>query len=162
MTISALFFPSFILFSGFINNRLLKHVAISGPIVKIVLLILLIFSVISWAIVLLKYRAFRGVEKEQERFLDLFYEGKTLNQLLDYAEASGSKVPMIQVFKAGYTELIRFKRGARQEAGLRVSEGGDGARRACKVKRDGAQRPGEPRCIQAGDGFRPGELDNIT
>jgi biopolymer transport protein TolQ len=129
MTISALFFPSFILFSGFINNRLLKHVAISGPIVKIVLLILLVFSVISWAIILLKYKAFRGVEKEQERFLDLFYEGKTLNQLLDYAEASDSKVPMIQVFKAGYTELIRFKRIVRQEAELPGSEGEDGGSR---------------------------------
>ncbi len=127
MNTFAFFFPSFALFSGLVNNRLLKHVAISGPIVKFVLLILLAFSVISWAIILLKYRSFKGIEKEQENFLNMFYEGKTMNQLLEYAEKRDKRIPMIQLFKAGYTELVRFKRTARQdlEGTNSNEEGGD-------------------------------------
>ncbi|NIS75729.1 MAG: protein TolQ [Deltaproteobacteria bacterium] len=109
-------FPAFPLLSGFINNRLFKHIVGSGPVVKIVLLMLLAFSVISWAIIFFKYRAFKGIEKEHDRFLELFYEGRTLSQLLDYAEDTERKTPVVSVFKSGYTELIRFKRSAKQDA----------------------------------------------
>lgn len=108
--------PALPLLSGMINNRLFKHIVGSGPVVKLVLLILVGFSVISWAIIFLKYRSFKGIEKEQEKFLELFYEGRTLNQLLDYTEKSERKTPLVSVFKSGYTELVRFKRMAKQEA----------------------------------------------
>ncbi len=142
MNIFALFFPSFALFSGLINNRLLKHVAISGPIVKFVLLILLAFSVISWAIILLKYRSFKGIEKEQENFLDMFYEGRTMNQLLEYAEKRDKKIPMIQLFKSGYTELVRFKRIARQDMeGTKTDEEGHDIRMIASIDPvDGIER----------------------
>lgn len=109
-------FPAITLFSGLINNRLFKHIIGSGPIVKIVLLMLLGFSVISWAVIFFKYRAFKGIEREHERFLELFYEGRTLSQLLDFAEKVDRKTPIISVFKSGYTELIRFKRSAKHDA----------------------------------------------
>jgi biopolymer transport protein TolQ len=110
------FFPAFPLFAGFINNRLFKHIMGSGPVVKLVLLLLIAFSVISWAIIFLKYRAFKGIEKEHDRFLELFYEGRTLTQLLDYVENADRKTPIISVFKSGYTELVRFKRSAKHDA----------------------------------------------
>jgi len=92
-----------------------------------VLLILLIFSVVSWAIVFLKYRTYRGIEKKNREFMDLFYEGRQLSHLLDYAERSSGDVPVIKVFKAGYTELVRFRKAARRDSEVvSLSEGGTG------------------------------------
>ena len=44
----------------------------SGPVAKLVLLILVIFSVLSWAIVLYKARHFRRAEQQTRAFLDVF------------------------------------------------------------------------------------------
>ncbi len=118
MTLFFSFFPALPLFAGLVNNRLFKHIAGSGPVVKMVLLMLIAFSVISWAIIFLKYRGFKGIEKEHERFMELFYEGRTLSQLLDYAEKADRRIPIITVFKAGYTEIIRFKRASKHDAGV--------------------------------------------
>jgi len=40
-----------------------------GTVSKIILLILFLFSVISWAIILYKWRAFRSSDREDRRFL---------------------------------------------------------------------------------------------
>ncbi|RMG58925.1 MAG: protein TolQ [Deltaproteobacteria bacterium] len=110
-----------------LNNRLLKHVAGSGPVVKMVLLILLAFSVISWAIIFLKYRSYRGIEKKNREFLNLFYEGKQLSHLLEVAEKDRGETPVLRVFRAGYTELVRFKKAARRDSEVvPLAEGGTG------------------------------------
>ncbi|MBI4402336.1 MAG: MotA/TolQ/ExbB proton channel family protein [Nitrospirae bacterium] len=43
-----------------------------GTVSKVVLLILFLFSVVSWTIILYKWRAFRAFELEEERFLSLY------------------------------------------------------------------------------------------
>ena len=40
----------------------------AGPVVKFVLLLLLFFSVVSWAIIVFKFRLFSKVEKESSEF----------------------------------------------------------------------------------------------
>jgi biopolymer transport protein ExbB/TolQ len=44
----------------------------SGSFVKVILLLLLCFSVVAWAVIFNKYRSFGRVEKANSRFLRLF------------------------------------------------------------------------------------------
>jgi biopolymer transport protein TolQ len=44
----------------------------TGIIVKVVLIILLFFSIFSWAIIFYKIKVYKGMKHENERFFDLF------------------------------------------------------------------------------------------
>src|SRR5574341_2087068 len=48
----------------------------AGVVAKAVLILLLFFSLACWTIIFLKLRAFRRADKQDERFLRLFREGK--------------------------------------------------------------------------------------
>ena len=46
----------------------------SGPMVLFVLLLLLMFSVTTWAIIVVKYRYIRRVFRESAAFMDFFWK----------------------------------------------------------------------------------------
>jgi biopolymer transport protein TolQ len=95
--------------AGVFDTQVLKHVMLAGPIVKLVLLLLIGFSVVSWAIIFLKFRLFKGIERNQAGFARAFAEGKSLSALYEQAE-KGDKSPLTEVFRAGYLELTRIQR----------------------------------------------------
>ena len=83
---------------------IMKH---AGMIGKLVMLILLIFSVLSWYIVIMKFLVFRKVRNASLDFLDAFWESKTLNEAHDVAREY-SNSPEATVFIAGYNELRKI------------------------------------------------------
>ncbi|HEY5997035.1 MAG TPA: MotA/TolQ/ExbB proton channel family protein, partial [Candidatus Deferrimicrobiaceae bacterium] len=95
--------------AGLFDTRVFQHILLSGPIVKLVLLLLVAFSVISWAIIFLKFRLFKGIERNQASFVKAFAEGKSLSALYEEAEKS-ARTPLIEVFRTGYVELTRIQR----------------------------------------------------
>jgi len=95
--------------AGVFDTQVLKHVRLAGPIVKLVLLLLVVFSVVSWAIIFLKFRLLKGIERNQAGFARAFAEGKSLSALYEQAE-KGEKSPLTEVFRAGYIELTRIQR----------------------------------------------------
>jgi len=101
--------PVIPLTAGVFDTQVLKHVMLAGPIVKLVLLLLIGFSVISWAIIFLKFRLFKGIERNQGGFARAFAEGKSLTSLYEQAE-KGEKSPLTEVYRAGYLELTRIQR----------------------------------------------------
>ena len=101
--------PVIPLAAGVFDTQVLKHVMLAGPIVKLVLLLLVGFSVVSWAIIFLKFRLFKGIERNQAGFARAFAEGKSLSALYEQAE-QGEKSPLTEVFRAGYLELTRIQR----------------------------------------------------
>ncbi len=105
--------------AGLFDTQVLNHVLLAGPIVKLVLLILIGFSVVSWAIIFMKIKLFRGIDGIQADFARAFAEGKALPALYEQAE-KGKKAPMTEVFRAGYIELTRIHR----ERGETPSPGG--------------------------------------
>ena len=52
---------------GNFHGSLFGMILDAGLMVKFVLLLLLIFSVVSWAIIFLKYRYYRKIKKDNER-----------------------------------------------------------------------------------------------
>ena len=95
--------------AGLVDTEVLHHVMLAGPIVKLVLLLLIGFSVVSWAIIFMKIKLFSGIDGIQSDFARAFAEGKGLPALYEMAE-KGKKAPMTEVFRAGYIELTRIHR----------------------------------------------------
>ena len=92
--------------SGF-RGGILDLVLYSGPVVKVVLVILLFFSILSWAIIFSKFRLIRRSEKESKAFLRIFWEGKQLSAIFTDAKKLRSS-PTAEVFRAGYVELNKL------------------------------------------------------
>ena len=87
----------------------LDSITHSGPIGIATLALLLIFSVVSWAIIVQKAIFLRRARKESERFLNAFWEAKRLDQMYQQSD-SYLKSPVAQVFRSGYVELARLKK----------------------------------------------------
>ena len=54
----------------------------SGPVVKLVLLVLLVASVVSWAIAILKRSKMSQIEQENQKFLDQFEHLSDLDDVI--------------------------------------------------------------------------------
>ncbi len=98
------------------QETILQMVTGSGAVVQAVLLLLLAFSVVSWAIIFTKRRQIRRAERESERFIDIFWDAKNLTAI-NTASLDLKESPVAQVFRAGYQELVRLTRAKRQAAG---------------------------------------------
>jgi len=90
------------------SNDIIQMVVDAGPVVKIVLLILLFFSLSSWTIIFTKWILLRKAKKETDYFLDLFWENKEFSKV--YKESNNfSFSPIADLFRSGYTELERTR-----------------------------------------------------
>ncbi len=86
----------------------------AGPMVKFVLILLAWFSVMCWAIIVLKYLQFRRARKFNGRFLEIFWGGSSLESI--YHDTSPlRRSPLAQVFRSGYQELTKIKRSKRED-----------------------------------------------
>lgn len=83
----------------------------TGPVVQLVLVSLIVLSIVSWAVILGKWMGYKKVAKDSTRFLNLFWNGKSLDVI--YAEAkSMTGSPVSNVFRTGYKEFQKVaKRG---------------------------------------------------
>jgi biopolymer transport protein TolQ len=91
------------------NDTAIKLILQAGYVVKGVLLILLFFSVLSWAIIFYKHRYFTKASKESEAFLRVFRAGRDLKGLFSTARTLRIS-PLANVFQAVYTEEGRTSR----------------------------------------------------
>jgi len=76
----------------------------ASPIVKFVLGLLLLFSVISWGIILYKWWSFRGIEKQSSTFLDVFRKSAKFSEVQAVCPSLALS-PLVGMFQAGYAEL---------------------------------------------------------
>ncbi len=83
----------------------------AGPVVKLVLLILVYFSVVSWAIIFYKQLVIHRAIRDSERFLDFFWSKKrfdAIGQGLDDYRHS----PLTVLFREVYSELAQSRKQA--------------------------------------------------
>ncbi|MCL6565219.1 MAG: MotA/TolQ/ExbB proton channel family protein [Acidobacteriia bacterium] len=76
----------------------------TGWVARIVLLILLGFSLFSWAIIFQKYRRFRAIEQQTSQFLQLFRAVERLPAPKSL-ETAAANSPLAVIYTAGYREL---------------------------------------------------------
>ncbi len=81
----------------------------AGLVVKLVMFILIGFSIACWAIIFIKLRFFRYARLETAYFLEIFWEATDLTSI--YKESKDLFYsPVAQLFIRGYTELMRLKK----------------------------------------------------
>ena len=79
-------------------------IANSGPVALTVLLVLLFFSALSWAIIFKKVRSYREVECQSETFHEHFRRSNQLSEV--YRDCPRYPMsPLAGIFKTGYEEL---------------------------------------------------------
>ena len=93
----------------------------AGPVSWIVLFTLLVFSLVSWAIILTKSRRLRQAERDSAAFLHRFRSAKRFSDVVGSA-AKYPRSPLARVFTAGYQEVRYQSRVEGEEAGrLQIS-----------------------------------------
>lgn len=89
------------------GGEIIQVIRHAGIVVKVVLLILLIFSLISWAIILMKARLYFKAERENDEFLELFWQGMEFSKLKKESEFYEYS-PISYIFREGFNELGRI------------------------------------------------------
>lgn len=90
------------------NGGIVSLIAGSGPVVVMVLLVLIAFSIVSWAIIAWKFGFVRKSMRESQDFLDSFFDLQNADKLFAASESyrNGS---LPRVFRAGYIEYSAMR-----------------------------------------------------
>lgn len=104
------FFPALI-----IGGDIVDLVRETGAVAQAVLLLLLVFSLISWAIILSKWSVLRRSRVQSGRFVRAFRRGQRLQDINAVSEQFRPS-PLVGVFHAGFRE---FERQMGASGGLR-------------------------------------------
>lgn len=77
-----------------------------GFVVFSVLVILVLFSIMSWALVVAKYLYLGKINRSSEAFIKTFWDSRSLNDL-NSRLSEHPYSPVKEVFRTGYTELVK-------------------------------------------------------
>jgi biopolymer transport protein TolQ len=88
----------------------------SGPVAKGILLVLVFFSLVSWAVILGKFFQFRRAGSQSRKFLDAFHKSHRFSEVNALAAKLHSS-PLVGIFQAGYAEIDSQIKNADGEGG---------------------------------------------
>ena len=91
------------------NLSILQMILDAGPMVKFVMLLLLVFSLVSWSIIIMKHRSFKKAKSERGVFIDTFWKSKNLNDAYKAAQEMPN-CPEAAIFILGFNELQKLGR----------------------------------------------------
>ncbi|WP_442900401.1 protein TolQ [Geoalkalibacter sp.] len=105
----------------------------AGPVVKLVVLVLVYFSVVSWAIIFYKGRVVYRALRDSEKFLDFFWAKKRFD-LISQGLRDFPHAPLSVLFREAYQEMMKGQRRREgEEAAPSVDfGGGDNVARALR------------------------------
>ena len=90
--------------AGEVNTDIIYLVAHAQPASQLVLAILLIFSAISWGIILYKFWQFGRAARQSSTFLEVFRKSSKFSEVQAVCRTLVAS-PLVGLFQAGYTEL---------------------------------------------------------
>ncbi|PIR20365.1 MAG: hypothetical protein COV45_06205 [Deltaproteobacteria bacterium CG11_big_fil_rev_8_21_14_0_20_47_16] len=96
--------------SGDEGGHILSLIWHADIVVQLTLFILFAFSVVCWAIIIMKHRQLKTAKQRMNQFLTTFWQAKTLESLM--TRGSFPKSPMLNIFKTGIASL-REQNGAK-------------------------------------------------
>jgi biopolymer transport protein TolQ len=101
------------------TGNVIDIIAEASPVSQAVLAILLVFSVVSWAVVIYKWLSFRRSEQQSATFLDVFRRSAKFSEVQAVCK-SLERSPLVGIFQAGHAELnlqLRQPTGSNSPAG---------------------------------------------
>ena len=90
--------------SDTLTSGILELVLHAGPIAKVVLVVLVLFSIVSWALIVEKWWQFRRVRRQTLEFLKVFREGRRASAVYGAAKKFRDS-PLAHLYSAGYQEF---------------------------------------------------------
>lgn len=99
------------------SSSFLTLIGDSGPMGKLVLFALVLASVYCWSIIIAKWRVIRRAHAENSQFLDVFWHGKTIDEIFARTDKFGAS-PVAAVFKSGVKELKKLSADELASAGI--------------------------------------------
>jgi biopolymer transport protein TolQ len=90
--------------SEHLNSGVLELVLNAGPVAKFVLAVLLLFSIVSWALIVEKWWQFRRVRRQTLGFVKVFREGRRPS-LVHTAARKFRDSPLAQLYASAYAEI---------------------------------------------------------
>ena len=93
-----------LLFANFLGGEISNLVWETGPVAKVVLAILLLFSIFSWAIIVQQYGLLNKARVQSARFIRAFRKANRLQDMAAVAEQFKPS-PLVAVFEGGFDEL---------------------------------------------------------
>jgi biopolymer transport protein TolQ len=93
--------------------NILKLIADASVMVKIVLLVLLFFSIFSWAIIFFKRKTIRSASLHSKKFMRFFRQSSDLTEISKSAKKFRSS-PLSSLFQSGYKELAYLSKSRGQ------------------------------------------------
>ena len=94
----------FLLFALMIGGEIGDLIGETGPVAKFVLLLLLAFSVLSWAVILSKWSILRRAKVQSGRFLRAFRRAQRLQDVAAVADQFRPS-PLVGLFERGFEEF---------------------------------------------------------
>ncbi len=94
---------------AFFGHDIVEMILNAGLMAKFVLIVLLFFSIISWAIIFLKFRIINRINSETKYFLELFWEERNFKKLYSISKEMEYS-PVVCMFREVYEEIRRMKR----------------------------------------------------
>ncbi len=98
--------PNTSFFAFFATGEIAGLLEQTGPVAKVVLLILLFFSVFSWAIIFSKWRLLQRARVQSARFVKAFRRAQRLQDISAVAEQFKPS-PLVAVFESAFEEVRR-------------------------------------------------------
>ncbi len=89
-----------------VGGEVARLIRDSGPVAQIVLIVLLLFSVFSWAIIISKWNLLRRARVQSARFLRAFRKAARMQDIAAVAEQFKPS-PLVGVFESGFEEFRR-------------------------------------------------------
>jgi biopolymer transport protein TolQ len=86
------------------NTDIVTLLADATPLAKVVLLILLLFSAVSWGIILYKIWIYRRAERQTATFLNVFRKSTKFSEVQAVCPTLPAS-PLVGIFQSGYAEL---------------------------------------------------------
>ena len=90
----------------FVGGEIVEMLSNTGAVAKLVLLALLAFSLISWAIILTKWSLLRRARTQSGRFVRAFRKAQRLQDMAAVVDQFKPS-PLVGVFEGGYEEYRR-------------------------------------------------------
>ncbi|MDD8015884.1 MAG: protein TolQ [Acidobacteriota bacterium] len=91
--------------------NVIKLITEASVVVQLILLVLILFSVFSWAIIIFNRKTLRAADFQSQKFLTAFRKSKNLGEVSDAARRYKAS-PLSVLFQAGYKELSYLTKSA--------------------------------------------------
>ena len=101
--------------TGEVQTDFFQLLTQGGAIAEVVLVLLLVFSAISWGVILYKFVQFRRAGRQTSTFIDVFRKSSKFSEVQAVCRSLPLS-PLVGLFQSGYAELNTQLRGSNPES----------------------------------------------